>query len=213
VTALGFTDTGLTGGTTYYYQVTAVDAGGESARSAEVSATAFTTPQVTSVVVNGGAAQRSRVTTIAVAFNTAVDTALLATAFTLTSTTGATVGTVSVATATAGGRTVATLTFAGAGTEFGSLADGSWTLTIDRTRVVSAAGGVQMAADYSRAGIARKFGDGNGDGVVDFIDLSEFSTTFLIGAGQPAYNPVYDWNNDGVVDFADLSEFSGRFLT
>jgi fibronectin type 3 domain-containing protein len=39
VTGIAFTDTGLTNGTTYYYQVTAVDAGGESARSAEVNAT------------------------------------------------------------------------------------------------------------------------------------------------------------------------------
>jgi hypothetical protein len=42
LTATAFTDTGLTNGTTYYYEVTAVNAAGESGRSAEVSAT----PQV-----------------------------------------------------------------------------------------------------------------------------------------------------------------------
>ncbi len=39
-----FADTGLTNGTTYYYQVTAVNAVGESARSAEVSARPATVP-------------------------------------------------------------------------------------------------------------------------------------------------------------------------
>ncbi len=39
ITGTSFTDTGLANGTTYYYKVTAVNAAGESAKSAEVSAT------------------------------------------------------------------------------------------------------------------------------------------------------------------------------
>jgi cellulose 1,4-beta-cellobiosidase len=42
ITATSFTDTGLSNGTTYYYKVSAVNAGGQSATSSEVSAT----PQV-----------------------------------------------------------------------------------------------------------------------------------------------------------------------
>src|SRR5262249_40726084 len=39
VTGPGFTDTGVTAGTTYFYRVSAVNTAGESARSSEVSAT------------------------------------------------------------------------------------------------------------------------------------------------------------------------------
>ena len=43
LTSTSFTDTGLTNGTTYYYQVTAVNSAGESGRSSEVSATPAST--------------------------------------------------------------------------------------------------------------------------------------------------------------------------
>jgi fibronectin type 3 domain-containing protein len=41
LTSASFTDTGLTFGTTYFYKVTAVNSGGESAKSAEASATPY----------------------------------------------------------------------------------------------------------------------------------------------------------------------------
>src|SRR5205807_2256998 len=44
ITATSFTDTGLTNGTPYYYQVSAVNSSGESAGSAEVSATPHAIP-------------------------------------------------------------------------------------------------------------------------------------------------------------------------
>src|SRR5262249_26786969 len=44
LTTTSFTNTGLTDGITYYYQVTAVNGGVESARSSEVSATPILAP-------------------------------------------------------------------------------------------------------------------------------------------------------------------------
>jgi fibronectin type 3 domain-containing protein len=58
VTSTSFTDIGLTNGTTYYYQVTAVNAGGESSRSAEVSAAPVGPPSApTGVAATGGNTQ------------------------------------------------------------------------------------------------------------------------------------------------------------
>ena len=215
-TALGFTDTGLIDGTTYYYRVTAVDAGGESARSAEASATPHAAPQVTGVVVNNGDAQRSRVTTLTVTFDTLVS--LAAGAFTLTRVglpngapgDNATVGTITVTTQTVNGVTVATLTFGGANTTAGSLDDGNWTLTIDHTRVTSAVGSVPMSADFTQAGIKRLFGDINGDAVVDITDYTAFRSALGQSSGQSGYDPAFDYNGDGVIDITDRNAFRSR---
>jgi fibronectin type 3 domain-containing protein len=54
VTATSFTDTNLTNGTTYYYQITAVNSAGESARSSEVSATPGASTPLTTAVTGLG---------------------------------------------------------------------------------------------------------------------------------------------------------------
>src|SRR5207245_2092366 len=53
VTPASFTDSGLTNNTTYYYVVTALNAGGESANSAQVSATPVAAPAAPSNVTAG----------------------------------------------------------------------------------------------------------------------------------------------------------------
>jgi fibronectin type 3 domain-containing protein len=59
ITSASFTDTGLSNGTTYYYEVSAVNAGGESGRSNEVSATPQVAPPAapTNLVASAGNAQ------------------------------------------------------------------------------------------------------------------------------------------------------------
>jgi hypothetical protein len=56
VTTTSFTDTGLTNGTTYYYQVTAVNGAGESGKSSEVSATPHVATTSVAIDAGGGAA-------------------------------------------------------------------------------------------------------------------------------------------------------------
>jgi hypothetical protein len=182
------------------------------------TAAVFLNPtSVSGVTVNAGAAQRSRVTTLAVTFSTAVT--LLPGAFSLTRVglpngaagDNAAVGTINVSTQTVNGVTVATLTFSGANTTAGSLDDGNWTLTVDHTKVVSAVGSAPMAADYSQAGIRRLFGDGNGDGRVDNADFFLLRSTFGLSAGQAGFLAAFDYDGSGLIDNADFFQFRARF--
>ena len=167
-------------------------------------------PGVASVVVNGGAAQRSRVTELTVAFDTEVDPVLLATAFTLSRPSdGAAVGTVAVTTRVENGRTVATLSFSGANTEFGSLADGRWVLAVDRAKVKSPTG-AGMAADFSYQ-LHRLFGDANGDGAVNGFDYNRFRQAYGSTAGSVAYRAEFDSNGDGAVNGLDYNRFRQRY--
>ena len=167
-------------------------------------------PDVASVVVNGGAAQRSKVTEMEVTFDTEVDAAFLATAFTLTrSADGVAVGTITVATRVENGRTVATLTFAGANTEFGSLADGRWVLSVGKAQVKSLTG-VEMAADHTFA-LHRLFGDVNGDGAVNGFDYNRFRQAYGSTAGSTTYRAEFDFNGDGAVNGFDYNRFRTRY--
>jgi hypothetical protein len=173
-------------------------------------------PAVAGVAVNGGAAQRSMVTTLTVTFDSLVTIA--PGAFTLTRVglpngvpgDGATVGAITASTQTVNGVTVATLTFSGANVTAGSLDDGTWALTIDRTRVTSAGGSVPMAADFTGQ-VHRFFGDSEGDRDVDVLDLARFRPAYGKSAGQPGYAADFDSEGDGDVDVLDLSQFRQRY--
>ena len=173
-------------------------------------------PAVTGVQVNGGAAQRSRLTTIAVTFNTRVTVG--PGAFILTRVglpngvagDNATVGTLSVATQVVNWQTVATLTFAGMNTNGGSLDDGNWTLTVVGTQVTAIADGTAMAADYTQANVNRLFGDSNGDGVINEADMSAFAPAIGSVAGGPTYAAAFDYTGDGFINGLDLIQFRSR---
>jgi hypothetical protein len=163
-----------------------------------------TPPSVASVIVGDGSPQRSMVRSITVTFDRLVT--LQPGAFTLVSTTGVT-PTVNVVTATVNNRTVATLTFGGAGVSAGSLGDGIYTLRVVASRVIDAGNpAVQMTADRTET-IHRMFGDIDGDRDVDSSDYTALRLALLTSPVVTAF----DVDGNGTVDAVDFRQFIARF--
>ena len=181
-------------------------------------------PQVESVVVNGGDIQRSTVTEVVVSFdsNVAIDEVTIP-AFQLTN-----IGTSQDAAYTSlvelvEGKTKVTLTFtSGSSVETrGSLAPtlekGVYQLAANASQIST--NGTDLDGDADGTGgddflfgnapgdnLFRIFGDGNGDGLVNFPDFSGyFLPAFGAVAGDEAYRDEYDWNGDGSINFTDFS--------
>jgi hypothetical protein len=181
-------------------------------------------PQVSSVAINDGLAQRSRVTSLTVTFSTQVTfTSTPAAAFTLTSNSnGAPVGFTATA-SVAGDVTVVTLSgFSGDAAQFGSLADGSYTLTTLANQVN--AGGIALDGNADGTGgdnftfgdaqgLYRLFGDINGDRVVNGLDFGLFRNAFGTQVGDAGYLSFLDFDGDGFINGFDLGQFRTRFGT
>jgi hypothetical protein len=177
-------------------------------------------PRVTSLAVNGGAAQRSRVTDLSVIFSAQVSFATTpGAAVTLRRNSDGAVVTFTANASVVDGVTVVSLSgFGGVATQFGSLADGDYTLTtlanqVSANGVALDGNGDGIGGDNSIQGIFRFFGDINGDRRVDIADFGLFSTTFNLSSGQPGFNAAFDFNGDGRVDILDFGQFSIRFFT
>ena len=172
-------------------------------------------PTVQSIVINDGSAQRSRVNSVTVTFSTVVvmdpgDFEVLQTG------TGGGLVTVAVASVVQNNKTVATLTFSGGFTEYNSLKDGQYQLTIYGDKVYDSAtltnldgdgdgqpGGNRVFGAQPADDFFRLFGDSNGDGYVDNLDLIQFRQSYLTNADYEWY---FDFNGDGYVDSFDLLE-------
>ncbi len=134
--------------------------------------------------------------------------------------------------------TVVTLTFTTAGnaaTEIdrvsaenggaASLADGRYQMTILGSSVSAGglalngggANGNYVSPNDTQGGgpgqleLYRIFGDTNGDGVVDQVDLAQFRSAFNASAGNPLYLSILDADNSGTIDQLDLAQFRQRF--
>ncbi|MBX7102527.1 MAG: pre-peptidase C-terminal domain-containing protein [Gemmataceae bacterium] len=178
------------------------------AQSAVVDAPA----KVSSLIVGDGTTQRSRVTKIDVVFNEPVTAPAGAFGLSRQSDSAA----VALAAATSGN--TVTLTFTGGPIEFGSLADGRYTLTINAASVTDSAGQPldgngdgTFGDNYTLVGtpangLFRLFGDGDGSGQVTSTDFLAFRLAFL------GTVPTFDFNNSGSVDSSDFLAFRLRFL-
>jgi hypothetical protein len=177
-------------------------------------------PRVQWVQVNDGSAQRSRVTSLTVAFDQAVNFATTAAAaFQLTrQLDGQAVS--FTANVSHNPTTTVTLTFNGGAFINGSLIDGRYTLTVLAGEVGNGNGQLDGNADgtggedYVHVGapgvgprLFRLFADSDGDGDVDAQDFSAFRAAF----GLPG--STYDSDGDGDVDAADFAAFRARFGT
>jgi alkaline phosphatase D len=170
-----------------------------------------TPARVGSEIVNDGSAQRSMVNRITVTFDSVVT--IDAGAFELRRQDGTLLG-LNVATSVVNGRLIAVLTFTGSDIIGGSLADGSYSLTVRADRVHD---GVGRELDGDGNGLAggervdsffRLFGDSNGDGHVDRPDRDLFRSAFKKSAGEAGY---LDFDGDGDVDGRDNGQFNRRF--
>ena len=112
---------------------------------------------------------------------------------------------------------MAVLTFAGPEFVGGSLADGSYTLTIRADRVHDRFGreldgdGNGSAGGDRSDGFSRLFGDADGDGDVDQHDRDPFRAAFRSSAAAAGYLWYFDFDGDGDVDGHDNGQFNRRF--
>jgi len=171
-------------------------------------------PRVSSVVINAGAVQRSRVTQLTVNFDQAVTLpANPADAFQLKHLPDNAAVTLA---ASVSGNAV-TLTFTGGSVNGTSLADGRYTLTVLASKVSAGGGSLDGNGDGTGGddyvlvgtpanGLFRLFGDNDGDGDVDAQDFGAFRAAF---GGTSNLN--FDADGDGDVDAADFGAFRARF--
>jgi hypothetical protein len=178
-------------------------------------------PWVAGTQINGGAAQRSRVTDIKVTFNQLVTFAgSPSAAFRVTRDgPGGQTGDVTLAvdlSASTATQTIARLSFSGGLTEFGSLIDGNYSLTVISSQV--SAGGVALDGDLDGTPggdltmtFFRLYGDVNGDRAVNGLDLAAFRSTFGTVSSDATFVSALDFNGDGAINGADLTQFRNRF--
>jgi hypothetical protein len=172
--------------------------------------------KVASVVVGDGSSQRSTVRQLVVNFDSPVLTSgTPASAFSLKRQSDNAV--VSLAVAMSPSNTTATITFTGGPLEFGSLADGRYTLGILAGPFsgpgLDGNGNGVGGDDYTLVGdpaaaprLFRLFGDADGNGTVNSADFLAFRLAFL------SSNPTFDFDNNGTVDSADFLALRLNFL-
>jgi predicted outer membrane repeat protein len=194
-------------------------AGGQADIGAyESGAAPVAPPTVTSVSINDGSAQRSRVTSLTLTFSTQVTFAGAVTnAFTLTRNGGGSVA-FTATSSMVGGVTVVTLNaFTGSEAEYGSLRDGRYTLTAIASQISAGSQALDgnsdgtAGDDYVLIGdpatnkLFRLFGDSDGDGAVSANDFVDFRQAFN------GVNNIFDFDGDGFVSASDFIKFRSNY--
>jgi uncharacterized delta-60 repeat protein len=167
-------------------------------------------PMVSSVVVNGGAAQRSQVRTLTITFDRPVTLDSGALTLSLLDTGGATTDASSALrapTSPDGGRTWAVSLGAAAGST-DRLADGVYRLNVDPTKVRANGIAMTTAASFT---FHQLFGDINGSKSVNAADYTAFRNAFGKSRGQTGYDDALDFDGNGTINALDYTQFRSRF--
>lgn len=169
--------------------------------------------RVSGVSINDGSAQRSMVNSLTVTFDGPVT--LDPGAFELNRQDSSPIE-LNVAVSEVDGKTVAVLTFAGPDIVAGSLADGSYTLTVRADRVHDRFGreldgnGDGVSGGDRADGFSRLFGDADGDGDTDHVDLDQMLSSFGKSQGEDGFLWFFDFDGDGNVGGPDMAQFNQR---
>jgi uncharacterized repeat protein (TIGR03803 family) len=166
-------------------------------------------PVVSSFAVNGGAAQRSMVTSATVVFNQPVNLATGAISLVQRATGGGSPTTITAVISSSDNVTW-NLTFpAYTG---GSLPDGIYDLTVTAADVTSSSTPtLTMSGGDQTFTFDRLFGDADGNGIVNNADYFQFKKTYGQASGSANYNPIFDYDANGIVNNADYFQFKARY--
>ncbi len=184
----------------------------------------FTTaspPRVSQIVVNGGDPQRSSITEVTATFTTQVEIDFVGgDPFQFVNTKTGKEAIDQPVVSVQDGVTVVEFSFA-PGTSVGpsgSLLDGDYRLMIDAS-LISAHG---LSLDGNGDGIDgdnyqfvenfyRRFGDHNGNGVVDLLDFATFRRTFGLSETETGYQPSFDSDGNRAINLLDFAAFRRNF--
>ena len=177
-------------------------------------------PTVLSVTYNDGDAQRSMLTSIALAFSEQIATSLTVDDLQLVNTTtGQVINAADLQMSWDNGSHVATWLFPNF--EGGSLGDGDYVITVASQDITDEAGnhldgngdgaGSGNASDDWQDTVWRFFGDVNADRSVSNADLFVFRQAFGTAFPNPNYNAYFDADADAQVANTDLFPFRQNF--
>ncbi|HEX8323822.1 MAG TPA: S8 family serine peptidase [Tepidisphaeraceae bacterium] len=175
---------------------------------------------ISSIVLDDGTIQRSRVRSLTLVFDGNIPAANIASdAFTLTQTSGTIAPyTVNVASVNfAAGKTTVSLTFSGSGVVAGSVNNGRFTLAIDGNKLTDSTGLKVDAAGTGTPGSIRTydfyrlFGEVTGDARVTFDDFLKFQVAFNTTPAKAAYNSAFDSDGNQQINFNDFLPFQVNF--
>src|SRR5262249_22748963 len=97
------------------------------------------------------------------------------------------------------------VTFSGANTHGGSLADGQYNLTIDPTKVTSAAG-LNLTSAPPAYSFYVLFGEANGDHTVNLTEIVQMRQKANTTSAAPDYLWLFDYDWSGSISTSDIIE-------